>query len=1032
MESSVRITAFHHPTVCRLIEALERDGVDGLYRLENQFPLGTSTASREELVANQYNFTAAVRADGRPHDDLEFRIDRPFGEYNWEVFFHIPFWIANALNADQQYAEAQRWYHTIFNPTVGAFRHPVTGAAVSSTQRFWRFRPFFEAEGGERVERILARLLTTTPTTPGESATDRSRSERLREIEGEVRAWLRRPFDPHAIAHSRWRAYQIAIALKYIDNLLDWGDYLFQQDTRESIAEAAQLYVLAREILGPRPRSLSAPSPSPRTLDQALNDSSARRGHLLARLEGQTRTLGALWEDSRHDPAVFDILAMPLFFCFPANDHVLTYWNRVDDRLFKIRHCLNFDGERRELPLFEPPIDPGLLVRAAAAGVGIGEVLRGGAAQLATFRFQSLLQRAIEFTGDVRSLAGQLLAALEKKDAEALSLLRARHERTVLENARRVRELQLNEARETRKGLDFSRSLAETRLRYYESLAWMSPLEATVLTLNTTSSVLQTVSQALSSASGGAAAAPTGIGGAAGPMPVALAMYGGETISRSIDGGSRAVAMAASIVQTVAAGVGTLASYERRWEEWQFQKRLAQAEIAQIDQQIVAADVRVSIAERELANHDTQVEHAREVEDFLKEQKFTTRDLYDWMVREVGRLHFASYQMAYDLAQRAERAYRFERLVEDDSPRFIQFGRWDNLRKGLLAGEWLHNDLRRMEKAYLDSDRREYELTKHISLALHDPLALLQLLREGRCHFSLPESLFDQDYPGHFFRRIKGVLISIPSVTGPYGGVHAKLTLTSSQIRRRATVSPEGDGAGILLDPVAVQSIVTSSGQNDSGMFQLDFRSDRYVPFEGAGACSSWHLELNPLDNEFDTRTISDVVVHLQYTAREGGELLRSVARERAQQSERHRYLSARQDLVDAWHAFQLGPVSGDRSLALGSLAARFFSNGLGVGYTVSKVIVVAVASEGFGSGSPSGTANVTFGGITSPPNVNFSPTIGSLSLGTSRAASLESSADVFVNSETATLTLNAANLDKVEDLLVIVLYSRHAAEGTE
>jgi hypothetical protein len=34
----------------------------------------------------------------------------------------------------------------------------------------------------------------------------------------------------------------------------------------------------------------------------------------------------------------------------------------VADRLFKIRHCMNIEGVVRPLALFDPPIDPGMLV----------------------------------------------------------------------------------------------------------------------------------------------------------------------------------------------------------------------------------------------------------------------------------------------------------------------------------------------------------------------------------------------------------------------------------------------------------------------------------------------------------------------------------------------------------------------------------------------------------------------------------------------------------------------------------------------
>ena len=42
--------------------------------------------------------------------------------------------------------------------------------------------------------------------------------------------------------------------MAYLDNLIAWGDSLFRQDTGEAIDEAMMLYVLAANILGPRPQ----------------------------------------------------------------------------------------------------------------------------------------------------------------------------------------------------------------------------------------------------------------------------------------------------------------------------------------------------------------------------------------------------------------------------------------------------------------------------------------------------------------------------------------------------------------------------------------------------------------------------------------------------------------------------------------------------------------------------------------------------------------------------------------------------------
>jgi hypothetical protein len=49
------------------------------------------------------------------------------------------------------------------------------------------------------------------------------------------------------------------------------------------------------------------------------------------------------------------------------------------------------------------------------------------------------------------------------------------------------------------------------------------------------------------------------------------------------------------------------------------------------------------------------------------------------------------------------------------------------LKKGLLAGDHLAHDLKRLEIAYLDANTREYELTEPVSLVSLAPEQLLAL-----------------------------------------------------------------------------------------------------------------------------------------------------------------------------------------------------------------------------------------------------------------------------------------------------------------
>src|SRR4029079_2552897 len=188
----------------------------------------------------------------------------------------------------------------------------------------------------------------------------------------------------------------------------------------------------------------------------------------------------------------------------------------------------------------------------------------------------------------------------------------------------------------------------------------------------------------------------------------------------------------------------------------------------------------IAAARKELENHEIQIGNARSTDSFMR-SKYTSQELYQWQVGQISGLYFQSYKLAYDLAKQAERSFRFELGLQDSS--YINFGYWDSLKKGLLAGEKLQYDLRRLENAYLEQNRREFELTKHVSLALLDPLALVKLRETGRFFFRLPEEIFDLDFPGHYFRRIKSVSLTLPCVVGPYTTASCTLRLLKNSIR---------------------------------------------------------------------------------------------------------------------------------------------------------------------------------------------------------------------------------------------------------
>jgi hypothetical protein len=237
--------------------------------------------------------------------------------------------------------------------------------------------------------------------------------------------------------------------------------------------------------------------------------------------------------------------------------------------------------------------------------------------------------------------------------------------------------------------------------------------------------------------------------------------WGGSNLSQAASAVAKGFQIQASNDSLEGGTAAKFAGYIRREQDWTLQANLAAKEIIQLDKQLTSADIRIQIAERELENHHQQIDNAKQVELFLKD-KFTNQELYQWMREQLYAVYKQSYNLAFDMAKKAEKAYKYERGTETAS--FIQYGYWDNSKQGLAAGEKLQLALRQLEKSYLEENRRELELTKSISLAMLNPLALLQLSETGKCYVYLPEELFDLDFQGHYFRRIKSVSLSIPCV----------------------------------------------------------------------------------------------------------------------------------------------------------------------------------------------------------------------------------------------------------------------------
>jgi hypothetical protein len=186
-----------------------------------------------------------------------------------------------------------------------------------------------------------------------------------------------------------------------------------------------------------------------------------------------------------------------------------------------------------------------------------------------------------------------------------------------------------------------------------------------------------------------------------------------------------------------------------------------------------------------------------------------------------------------------------------------------------------------MEKAYLDTHNRGFEITKIISLLELNPLAFLELRAKRVCEFELNEALYDYDFQGHYNRQIKTVSLVLDAGEG----VTVNATLT--QLKNKTVMEPDPKAVKYLLSPkdeqpetirgdwkpnqqVALSHV--DEYEENNGLFEMRLDDERYLPFEGTGAVSAWRLELQGTKGSYDINQLKDVVIKIKYTAQQGGE----------------------------------------------------------------------------------------------------------------------------------------------------------------
>jgi hypothetical protein len=500
-----------------------------------------------------------------------------------------------------------------------------------------------------------------------------------------------------------------------------------------------------------------------------------------------------------------------------------------------------------------------------------------------------------------------LLSSLEKRDLEYYNLLKARQEVRLTRAGIRLQDVRVREAESGVDLAELQQERAQIQADAYQEWleAGLNEWEQRMIDAYHKAANARTMAAffdagaQMAQASTTAATASVGAAAAASNATVVALMAMGRYMASAI----------AIQAETIAQTAAIYASYERRKQEWELQKSIAEQDIRIGAQQIKLAQDRVRVVGQERTIAIMQAEYAEDGAEFLA-NKFTNRDLYDWMSGILEGVYSFFLQQATATAQLAANQLAFER--QEVPPPFIQADYWEAPsedaiggsmtgetpeRRGLTGSARLLQDIHQLDQYAFETDQRKLQLTKTISLARLYPREFQQFRETGVLPFATSMELFDRDFPGHYLRLIKRVRTSVIALIPPTEGI--KATLLNGGISR---VVIGGYVFQTKRIPSTPQSVALTSPSNATGLFELETQSEMLFPFEGLGVDTSWEFRMPKAANRFDYNTIADVLITIEYTALNSYDYRQQVIRELDTSISAVRPFSFKNQFADAWY----------------------------------------------------------------------------------------------------------------------------------
>ncbi|WP_124321790.1 hypothetical protein [Pseudomonas chlororaphis] len=699
-----------------------------------------------------------------------------YGLYFWEIFFYIPYLVAERYLINRKYNDSLSWYGYIFSSKGYRSTDGQLDTTSTGEVRYWNVVPLQEDDSWNTA---------IPPTT-----------------------------DANLIGMNDPMVFKLTIFLRNVNALIEQGDDYYRQLQREKLARAKICYLQAERLLGQKPQINVNSSWRNPTLGDESNAPSAdvpeATSNLLQAFIGYVAG-----EYGNFKP--------------PYNEELLSYWDKLEQRFYNLRHNLSLQGQPLSLPTYATPVSPMELQMRQNMGNGPGGNTVLPIPLNSQYRFVALLEKARTAVNSVTQFGSELLSLLEKNDNESLTLLLQEQQQKITELTEGIQDINTAMQKDTLTGLEEAEKSAAARAEFYHALIKNGLSTEENASINEQKEAADQIQIAgvyyLTAAA--ANLAPNIFGTSFGGIQWG-AMFAATGLTFQLQ---------SQALQSTANVNSMSASYDRRSQEWSQQEKNAQGEVAQLGAQIAAAKQSIAMSEKQSALYAQELKNQKAVHQ-QQITRFTGLTLYGWLVSRLSSLYYQLYSATLPLCLATKQAL-YDELGNPLNANYFAAPAWDNLYKGLLAGQGLQLELQRMENAYLEQNRRGLEIQRSVSLndliVSGDPLktfssvvaeayqspnistlpvngvslkynstveALLVILEIS--DLDLESACNSNDRKGRFAT----ISVTLPTLLGPYQTVDATLNMGTT-------------------------TVALSRGLDDPGIFVLDFNDPRYLPFEG-------------------------------------------------------------------------------------------------------------------------------------------------------------------------------------------------------